>query len=91
MNRKQLIEHVSQQAELSKQEADAALNAIVDVITVSLSKQESVTLMGFGSFNVTQRAARTGRNPATGEEIKVAAARFPIFKAAQALKAKVNV
>ena len=70
--------------------ADRAVNALVEIISDALKKGESLTLPGFGTFEVRERAARTGRNPKTGEELKIAASRVPAFKPGVALKAAVN-
>ena len=71
-------------------DADKALNAFIEVVSESLQKSESVQLVGFGTFEVRQRAARDGRNPQTGETIHMPAAKVPAFKAGKALKEKVN-
>lgn len=90
MNKQELIDQIAASAELSKADAGKALNAIVDSITKSLKKGEPVSLIGFGTFKVTQRAARTGRNPQTGKEIKIAARKAAGFTAGKALKDAVN-
>ncbi|MCE7732506.1 HU family DNA-binding protein [Vibrio campbellii] len=90
MNKSQLVEHIAQTADISKAKADAALNAIIEGISDTLSSGDEVALIGFGTFKVNQRAARTGRNPKTGEEIQISAAKVPAFKAGKALKEAVN-
>ncbi|CAH1526085.1 DNA-binding protein HU-beta [Vibrio owensii] len=91
MNKSQLVEHIAQTADISKAKADAALNAIIEGISDTLSSGDEVALIGFGTFKVNQRAARTGRNPKTGEEIQISAANVPAFKAGKALKEAVNL
>ena len=90
MNKSQLVDHIAQAADISKTRADAALGAVIEGIADALSSGDEVALIGFGSFKVNQRAARTGRNPRTGEEIQIAAAKVPTFKAGKALKEAVN-
>jgi len=90
MNKQELIALVSEKANLSKKESEAALAAIIDGITNTLSKGEKVQLVGFGTFEVRQRQAREGRNPSTGETIKIAAQKVPAFKAGKALKDQVK-
>ena len=90
MNKTELIEAIAKQADLSKKDAEAALNAFVDTVGEVIKKDEKVTLVGFGSFEAKTRAARTGRNPQTGEEIQIAAGKVPSFKAGKALKDAVN-
>ena len=90
MNKSQLIDAVASDAELTKKEAGAALDAITAAITSQLSAGEEVALVGFGTFKVSDRAARTGRNPQTGAEIQIAAAKVPGFKAGKALKDACN-
>ncbi len=90
MNKSELVVALAQKAELSKKDAEKALNAFVDVVTESLTKGEKVQLIGFGTFDVKKRPARTARNPRTGAEIKIAASKAPAFKAGKALKDKVN-
>ena len=89
MNKGELINAIAA-AGLTKKDAEAALNAIVAAIGDALAKGEDVSLIGFGTFKVAERAAREGRNPATGETIKIAASKSPVFKAGKALKDKVN-
>jgi DNA-binding protein HU-beta len=90
MNKAELIDAVASSADLSKATATQAVDAVVDTITESLRKGDSVTLVGFGTFEVRARAARTGRNPQTGEEIQIKASKAPAFKAGKALKDAVN-
>ena len=90
MNKTELIAAVADNAELSKKDAERALKAFVDVVTSELKKGEKVQLVGFGSFEVTQRAAREGINPLTKEPMKIAASKAPKFKAGKALKDAVN-
>lgn len=86
MNKADLIEAIASAAELNKKQAKAALEATLDAVTESLVKGESVQLIGFGTFKVNQRNARTGRNPQTGKEIQIPAAKVPAFVAGKALK-----
>ena len=86
MNKTELINAVAEKADLSKKDAEAAITAMVDAITEALGQEEKVQLVGFGSFEVKTRAARVGRNPKTGEEIPIAEAKLPVFKAGKALK-----
>ena len=90
MNKSELIEAMANEASLSKKDAEAALNAYTDVITEALKKGDKVTLVGFGTYEVRKRAARTGKNPQTGEAIKIKAAKVPAFKSGKALKDAVN-
>lgn len=90
MNKAELIDAIAANAELSKADAGRALDATVAAITKALQKGDAVTVIGFGSFVVRARAARTGRNPKTGEEIKIGASNNPVFKAGKALKDAVN-
>lgn len=90
MNKVELVSALAAKADMTKKEAETALNAIVDVITDTLAKGDKVQLVGFGTFEVRARPARTARNPRTGEEIKVAASKAPAFKAGKALKDTVN-
>ena len=90
MNKTELIEAMAKEASLSKKDAAAALEAFTDAVAKELKKGEKVTLIGFGTFEVGKRAARTGRNPQTGAEIKIKAAKTPKFKAGKALKDTVN-
>jgi len=86
MNRAELIESIAEKAELTKAVAERALGAFLDSIAISLQKDEPVVLVNFGTFVVRQRAARKGRNPQTGEEIKIKASKVVAFKAGKALK-----
>ena len=90
MNKQELIDNIASSADITKASAGRALDAMLDSITGSLKQGDSVVLVGFGTFNVKDRAARTGRNPQTGKEIQIAAARVPSFKAGKALKDAVN-
>ena len=90
MNKTELIEAMAKEASLSKKDAAAALEAFTDAVAMELKKGEKVTLIGFGTFEVGKRAARTGRNPQTGKEMKIAASKAPKFKAGKALKDMVN-
>ncbi|PIU68987.1 MAG: DNA-binding protein [Armatimonadetes bacterium CG07_land_8_20_14_0_80_40_9] len=90
MNRAELVEAVAGKAGLSKKAADEALSAVIETITKTLSKGGSVTLVGFGTFKVKKRKARTGINPQTGEKLKISARKVPAFTAGGALKAKVK-
>lgn len=86
MNKSELIAEVATKAEITKKDADAAVTAVIDVITESLKQGEKVQLVGFGTFEVRDRAAREGKNPATGETIQIEATKVPAFKAGKALK-----
>ena len=86
MNKTELVASVATKAELSKKDADAAVTAVIDSITEALKDGEKVALVGFGTFDVKERAARTGLNPRTKEKIEIAAAKVPGFKAGKALK-----
>ncbi len=90
MNKADLIEKIAEAADVSKATATRALDATLENITKELKKGQAVTLVGFGTFTVRKRAARTGRNPKTGETLKIKAARVPGFKAGKALKDAVN-
>lgn len=90
MNKQELIENIASSADITKAAAGRALDAMIDSVTNALKDGESVVLVGFGTFSVRDRAARTGRNPQTGEEIQIAAAKVPAFKAGKALKDAVN-
>lgn len=90
MNKAELIDAVASSADLSKADATRAVDAVVDNITESLRKGDSVTLVGFGTFEVRERSARTGRNPQTGETIQIKASKAPAFKAGKAFKDAVN-
>ena len=90
MNKTELIAAVAEQAELSKKDAEKALKAFVDIIGEELTKGEKVQLVGFGTFEVSERPEREGRNPQTGEAMKIAASKSPKFKAGKALKDMMN-
>jgi DNA-binding protein HU-beta len=90
MNKAELIDAIADSAELSKASATRALDSAIDSITKALKKGDTVTLVGFGTFSVRKRAARTGRNPRTGETIKIKASKVPGFKAGKALKDAIN-
>ena len=90
MNKTDLIDAVANDAEVTKAEAARAVDAVINAITTALKKGDAVTLVGFGTFQVRKRAARTGRNPKTGETIKIKASKNPAFKAGKALKDAVN-
>ncbi|GHA24089.1 nucleoid-associated protein HU-alpha [Oceanisphaera arctica] len=86
MNKTQLVDAIAAKADLSKAQAKAALEEVINGITQSLKEGDPVQLVGFGTFKVNHRAARTGRNPQTGNEIQIAAANVPAFVAGKALK-----
>ena len=90
MNKTELIAAIAEQAEISKKDAEKALKAFVDVVTEQLKEGEKVQLVGFDTFEVSERAAREGRNPQTGKTMKIAACKAPKFKAGKALKDAVN-
>ncbi|MCI5511840.1 MAG: HU family DNA-binding protein [Oliverpabstia sp.] len=90
MNKTELIAAMAEQTQLSKKDAEAALKAFIDVVSEELKKGEKVQLVGFGTFEVSERAAREGRNPATGETMTINASKTPKFKAGKALKDMVN-
>jgi DNA-binding protein HU-beta len=90
VNKSELIEAITAEADLSKAAAGRALDAVISAVTGALKDGESVSLVGFGTFSVKARAARTGRNPQTGAAIQIAAANVPSFKAGKALKDAVN-
>ena len=90
MNKGELIEAVADSAGISRADASKAVDAVFDSITAALANSGSVSLLGFGTFSVKARAARTGRNPRTGEPIQIAASNVPGFKAGKALKDAVN-
>ena len=90
MNKTELVAAIAENAEISKKDAEKAVKACVEVITEELKKGEKVQLVGFGTFEVTSRAAREGRNPQTGNTMKIAACKAPKFKAGKALKDAVN-
>ena len=90
MNKTELVEAMAKESGLSKKDAASALNAFTDIVGKELKKKGKVQLIGFGTFEVGKRAARTGKNPQTGEAIKIPAAVAPKFKAGKALKDLVN-
>ncbi len=90
MNKTELIDAVAEGADISKAAATRAVDTLLETITGALAKGDQVTLVGFGTFTVKERAARTGRNPRTGEAIEIKAAKVPGFKAGKALKDAVN-
>ncbi len=90
MNKAELVAAMAEQAKLSKKDAEAALKAFTDVVSDELKKGGKVQLVGFGTFEVSERAAREGRNPQSGEVMKIAASKAPKFKAGKALKDLVN-
>lgn len=90
MNKTELVAAIAAQTELSKKDAEKALKAFIDVVTDELKKGEKIQLVGFGTFEVAERAAREGRNPLTGEAMKIPASKAPKFKAGKALKDAVN-
>lgn len=90
MNKTELVAAMAEQAGLSKKDAEQALKAFIDVVSAELKKDGKVQLVGFGTFEVSQRAAREGRNPQTGEVMPIAASKAPKFKAGKALKDMLN-
>ena len=90
MNKTELVEFIAIQADLSKAKAAEAVDAFVEAVTTSLKKGKDVTLVGFGTFTISKRAARTGRNPQTGATIKIAASKAPKFRPGKSLKDAVN-
>ena len=90
MNKSELIEKIASGADISKAAAGRALDSFIGAVTEGLKEGDKIALVGFGTFEVRQRAERTGRNPQTGKEIKIAAANIPAFKAGKALKDAVN-
>jgi len=90
VNKSQLIEKIAEGADVSKASAGRALDSFIDAVTDALKEGDSVALVGFGTFSVRERAARTGRNPQTGATIEIAAAKVPAFKAGKALKDACN-
>ncbi|MEO6698792.1 MAG: HU family DNA-binding protein [Paraperlucidibaca sp.] len=90
MNKSELIDRIAEAANLTKADAGRALDATVGAVTAALKSGDAVTLVGFGTFAVKERAARTGRNPQTGKEIAIAASKTPSFKAGKGLKDAVN-
>ena len=90
MNRVELIAAMAERAELSKKDAEKALKAFTEVVAEELAKGEKIQLVGFGTFEVSERAAREGRNPRSGETMTIAASKAPKFKAGKALKDAIN-
>ena len=90
VNKTELIEHIAAHADISKAAATRALESTIDAVKATLKKGDSVSLVGFGTFEVTKRAARNGRNPATGAAIKIKAAKVPKFRPGKALKDALN-
>lgn len=90
VNKSELIDAIAASADLSKADAGRALDSVIDSVTGALKNGDQVSLVGFGTFSVKQRAARTGRNPRTGEAIQIKASNVPGFKAGKALKDSVN-
>ena len=90
MNKTELVANVAEKAGLTKKDAEKALGAVIESSEEALVEGDKIQLIGFGTFEVKDRAARTGRNPQTGKEIKIAASRNPVFKAGKALKDAVN-
>ena len=90
MNKNELVSAVAKQAELSKKDAGLAVEAVFEAIASALEKGDKVQLIGFGTFDVSERAAREGQNPRNGEAMKIAASKAPRFKAGKALKDRVN-
>jgi len=90
MNKTDLIDAVAQATDLTKKQAEAAINATIDAISDALAKQEKVVLVGFGSFETKPRNARKGRNPSTGAPMNIPASKAPVFSAGKGLKDKVN-
>lgn len=90
MNKAELINAVSDEAELSKADAGRAVDAFTEVVKKALKKGDTISLVGFGTFSVRKRAARTGRNPRTNEVIKIKASKVPAFKAGKGLKDALN-
>lgn len=90
MNKTELVDAIAAAADITKVQAGKALDAVLESITETLKKGDKVTLIGFGTFETRERAARTGRNPQTGEEISIAASTTPAFKAGKKLKDALN-
>ncbi|MCI7789559.1 MAG: HU family DNA-binding protein [Lachnospiraceae bacterium] len=90
MNKTELIDAMASKTGLTKKNAEAALNAFVETVSEQLAKGDKISLVGFGTFEVAERAEREGRNPQTGETMKIAASKAPKFKAGKALKDSVN-
>ena len=90
MNKTELIAAIAEKAEISKKDSEKALKAFIDVVTEQLKNDDKVQLVGFGTFEVSKRAAREGRNPQTGKTMKIEACKAPKFKAGKALKDAIN-
>ena len=90
MNKAELVAAIAEKTELSKKDSEKAWKAFIDVVTEELTKGEKIQLVGFGTFEVAQRAAREGRNPQTGKSMTIAASKAPKFKAGKALKDVIN-
>ena len=90
MTKAQLVEKIAEQSRLSKTDAESALNAFINVVTEALKEGDNVTLVGFGAFKVTEKKARTGRNPKTNEPVEIPACKAPKFTACKNLKDAVN-
>lgn len=90
MNKTELIDQIASESDVSKAAAGRALDAMLSCVTETLSSGDQVTLVGFGTFSVRDRASRTGRNPQTGESIQIKAAKVPVFKAGKAFKDALN-
>jgi len=90
MNKSELVSAIAAKTELSKKDAEKSLKAFIDVVTEELAAGGKIQLVGFGTYEVSERAARTGRNPQTGKEMKIPASKAPRFKAGKALKDAVN-
>lgn len=90
MNKSELITAIAEQADITHAAAGKALNSIIETITGALQEEEQIKIVGFGTFSVKERAARTGRHPSTGEPLTIKAARVPHFKAGSALKSALN-
>lgn len=89
MNKQELVASVAEKADLTKKDAEKAINAVIDSIKGALNQGDKVSLVGFGTFEVRSRAARSGRNPQTGDTIKIAAAKVPAFRPGKELKESV--
>lgn len=90
MNKTELVAAIAEKSELSKKDSEKALKAFIDTVTDELKKGEKIQLVGFGTFEVSERAERTGRNPQTGKEMVIPASKAPKFKAGKALKDMIN-
>ena len=90
MNKSELVARIAEQSGLKKTEAEKAVKAFIDTVTAEMKKGEKVQLVGFGTFEVATRPAREGRNPRTGENMKIKASKAPKFKAGKALKDAIN-